>query len=49
MIILTSSVESLADMMFRIAKSIYEFSKSISFAKNWIIKFLDDKYKKLYV
>ncbi|PMP74269.1 MAG: hypothetical protein C0180_04450 [Aciduliprofundum sp.] len=38
-VVLKSFVKSLADMMFRIAKSFYEFSKSIGFAKNRIKNF----------
>ncbi|MGC8565383.1 MAG: transposase, partial [Thermoplasmata archaeon] len=48
-ILSTSFIGSLAHMRYIVAKAFYDFSKSISFAKNWIIKFLNDKYKKLCV
>jgi len=48
-IISTSFIGSLEHMKFIIAKSFYEFSKSLTFAKNWILKFFGDKYKKLCV
>jgi len=48
-ILSTSFIGSLEHMRYIVAKAFYDFSKSISFAKNWIIKFLNDKYKKLYV
>jgi len=48
-IISTSFIGSLEHMKFIIAKSFYEFSKSLTFAKNWILKFLGYKYKKLCV
>jgi len=48
-ILSTSFIESLEHMRYIVEKSFYEYSKSISFAKNWILKFLDNKYKKLCV
>lgn len=45
----TSLIGSLEHMRYIVAKAFYDFSKSLSYAKSWILKFLDYKYKMLCV